>query len=583
MKQQLISALQEAVARLVADGNEHADVPNIPEIKLEVPRNQDHGDYSTNIAMLLAKPLRQAPRDIATKLLANLGAPQFIASSEIAGPGFINFKLTNAAATQVLDTVMETGESYGKSTALGNQRVLIEFVSANPTGPLHVGHGRGAAYGDAIASLMQGAGCSVEKEYYVNDAGRQMDILTLSVWVRYLQKHGLNIGLPSNAYQGAYITEIANRLAEHKAESLLPKNNIVINAEPREEEKEAILDESIQTCRESLGDEYAAVAQFVCDDVLSGIKDDLAGFKVEFDNWFSENSLVSTGALAHAVTKLEKEQKIYLDGGAKWFRSTEYGDEKDRVVIRDNGLSTYFASDIAYHAEKASRGFDTLINIWGADHHGYIARVRAAMTALGVDEKRLEIILVQFAALFRDGEKVPMSTRSGEFVTLQELINEVGSDAARFFYLSRRADQHLDFDLDLAKSKSNENPVYYVQYAHARICSVFEQLQEKGFSYDRVSSEVASIHLNQDKEKSLLNMLARFPELIATAATNREPHLLTNYLRELAGEFHGYYNGTKILIDEPELRASRLTLIDATRQVLRNGLVMLSIAAPTKM
>ena len=578
-----MSALEQAVARLVADADLGTNEVNIPEIRLEVPRNKEHGDFSANIAMLLAKPLRQAPREIATKILENLGSPDFIASAEIAGPGFINFKLTNTAATQILDVIDQGRENYGKSDSLGGQKILIEFVSANPTGPLHVGHGRGAAYGDAIASLLNCAGCSVEKEYYVNDAGRQMDILTLSVWVRYLQKHGLDIALPINAYQGEYIIEIAERLAQQKAANLIPTQTIVINAHPQEEEKEAVLDESIETCRTCLGADYPSVARFVCDDVLSGIKCDLTEFKVEFDSWFSENSLVTSGALENAVARLEKDQRIYLDGGAKWFRSTDYGDEKDRVVVRDNGLSTYFASDIAYHAEKASRGFDTLINIWGADHHGYIARVRAAMTALGVDEKRLEIILVQFAALFRDGEKVPMSTRSGDFVTLQELIDEVGSDAARFFYLSRRADQHLDFDLDLAKSKSNENPVYYVQYAHARICSVFEQLEEKGFTFERVGGDVAASFLSLDKEKSLLGMLARFPELIIAAAENREPHLVTNYLRELAGEFHGYYNGTKILIDDPQLRASRLTLIWSVRQVLRNGLTMLSISTPTKM
>ena len=332
-----------------------------------------------------------------------------------------------------------------------------------------------------------------------------------------------------------------------------------------------------------MAENYQTVAKFVCDAVLIGIKHDLTAFKVNFDSWFSENSLVTSGSLDEAVNRLEQEKRIYIKDGAKWFRSTEFGDEKDRVVIRENGLSTYFASDIAYHAEKASRGFGQLINIWGADHHGYIARVRAAMTALGIDERQLEIILVQFAALFRDGEKVAMSTRSGEFVTLKALIDEVGSDAARYFYLSRRADQHLDFDLDLAKSKSNENPVYYVQYAHARICSVFEQLAEKGLVFESVSSDTAAAFLNDDKEKTLLTTLAKFPELVFSAASNREPHMVTNYLRELAGEFHGYYNSTKILVDDEKLRASRMSLIAAIKQVLHNGLTLLAIDAPTKM
>ncbi|MGR8949605.1 MAG: arginine--tRNA ligase [Gammaproteobacteria bacterium] len=583
MKQQLIAALEDAVARVISDGVGHGDDITIPAIRLEVPRNPDHGDYSANIAMLLAKPLRKAPREIASQLLDHLGSPGFIENTEIAGPGFINFKLTGAAATQVLDLIEDAGEAYGKSQSLKDQRVLIEFVSANPTGPLHVGHGRGAAYGDAIASLLSSVGCEVEKEYYVNDAGRQMDILTLSVWIRYLQKYQRDVELPPNGYQGEYIIDIAERLADQKADTLLPETEVTIDVSAGEQEQEAVLDKSIEICRQSLGGNYSDVAKFVCDAVLVGIKNDLREFKVNFSNWFSENSLVASGELGKAIERLEKDEKIFVDDGAKWFRSTAYGDEKDRVVVRDNGLSTYFASDIAYHAEKASRGFDKLINIWGADHHGYIARVRAAMTALGIGDERLEIILVQFAALFRNGEKVPMSTRSGEFVTLRELTDEVGSDAARFFYLSRRADQHLDFDLDLAKSKSNENPVYYVQYAHARICSVFEQLREKGFADERASSDIAANYLTEDKEKSLLTTLGRFPELILTAATNREPHLLTNYLRELAGEFHGYYNGTKILVDESELRSSRLALIAAVRQVLNNGLVMLSISTPTKM
>ena len=583
MKQQLISVLQDAVEKVLGE-QAHEGVPNhSPAVHLEVPRNPEHGDFSSNIAMLLAKPLKSPPREIATLLVAAIGEQNFIAKVEIAGPGFINFTLTKQAATQVLQLIEQQAEAYGQSTALQGQKILIEFVSANPTGPLHVGHGRGAAYGDAIASLLQAGGAEVSREYYVNDAGRQMDILTLSVWIRYLQSHEFAISLPPNAYQGEYIIDIAKALASTHANAFVPNTVPEIDASPDEEALETALDSAISSCRESLGDNYPVVAKFVCDAVLVGIKEDLTTFKVEFDEWFSENSLVASGALEQAVARLETEQRIYLQEGAKWFRSTDFGDEKDRVVVRENGLSTYFASDIAYHAEKASRGFSQLINIWGADHHGYIARVRAAMTALGFDESQLEIILVQFAALFRDGEKVAMSTRSGEFVTLKELIDEVGSDAARFFYLSRRADQHLDFDLDLAKSKSNENPVYYVQYAHARICSVFDQLKEKGMALEVASSESAAEFLNDDKEKALLSTLSKFPDLVLSAAKSREPHALTNYLRELAGEFHAYYNGTKILVEEPGLRASRLALIAAVKQVLANGLSLLSIGAPVKM
>ena len=583
MKQQLISALQDAVEKVLGEQAREGVQNHSPEVHLEVPRNPEHGDFSSNIAMLLAKPLKSPPREIANLLVAAIGEQNFISKVEIAGPGFINFTLTKQAATQVLQLIVQQAEEYGKSTALQGQKILIEFVSANPTGPLHVGHGRGAAYGDAIASLLQAGGAAVSREYYVNDAGRQMDILTLSVWIRYLQSHEFEISLPPNAYQGEYIIDIAKALASTHANAFVPTAVPEIDASADEEALETALDNAISNCRESLGDNYPTVAKFVCDAVLVGIKQDLTTFKVEFDEWFSENSLVASGALEQAVARLETEQRIYLQEGAKWFRSTDFGDEKDRVVVRENGLSTYFASDIAYHAEKASRGFNQLINIWGADHHGYIARVRAAMTALGFDESQLEIILVQFAALFRDGEKVAMSTRSGEFVTLKELIDEVGSDAARFFYLSRRADQHLDFDLDLAKSKSNENPVYYVQYAHARICSVFDQLKEKGMDLEVASSERAAEFLNDDKEKALLSTLAKFPDCVLSAAKSREPHVVTNYLRELAGEFHAYYNGSKILVEEPELRASRLALIGAVKQVLANGLSLLSIGAPVKM
>ena len=583
MKQQLISVLQDAVEKILSEHSGGVGAGDPPAVNLEVPRNPDHGDFSSNIAMLLAKPLKTAPREVANLLVTTIGEHSFIEKIDIAGPGFINFRLTKQAATQVLRVIEQQGEGYGKSDALQEQNILIEFVSANPTGPLHVGHGRGAAYGDAIAGLLEAAGARVSREYYVNDAGRQMDILTLSVWIRYLQENKIAIALPPNAYQGGYIIDIAKALASEHGDAFMPQQIPALEAVSDEQALETALDEAIAACREALAGHYKTVAKYVCDAVLVGIKRDLTSFRVEFDNWFSENALVASGALEDAVSRLESEQHIYLKDGAKWFKSTDFGDEKDRVVVRENGLSTYFASDIAYHAEKASRGFSQLINIWGADHHGYIARVRAAMSALGIDEQQLEIILVQFAALFRDGEKVAMSTRSGEFVTLKELIDEVGSDAARFFYLSRRADQHLDFDLDLAKSKSNENPVYYVQYAHARICSVFDQLKEKGLALETASSDTAAEFLNSDKEKVLLSTLAKFPDLVLAAAKSREPHVVTNYLRELAGEFHAYYNGTKILVDDTEVRASRLALITAIRQVLANGLTLLAISAPVKM
>lgn len=584
MKQQLITALTDSVSGLLTESAATSVATPPPSIKLDVPKNPDHGDFSCNIAMLLAKPLKKAPRDIAQILIDRIGHQPYLSAIEIAGPGFLNFRLTKQATTEIIDIVCAAGDRFGKSTSLAGERVLIEFVSANPTGPLHVGHGRGAAYGDAIGSLLEAVGCSVAREYYVNDAGRQMDILTLSVWIRYLQCRDHDISLPPNAYQGAYIGEIATALSEEHGDSFVPAVVPHIEASPDESTLETSLDQAIADCRKALApDHYSTVATFVCDAVLGGIKQDLAAFGVRFDAWFSEKNLMLSGEMEQAIARLEAGQHIYTEEGAKWFRSTAFGDEKDRVVVRDNGMSTYFASDIAYHAEKAARGCQKLINIWGADHHGYIARVRAAMTALEIDEKQLEIILVQFAALFRDGEKVAMSTRSGQFVTLQELIEEVGSDAARFFYLSRRADQHLDFDLDLAKSKSNENPVYYVQYAHARICSVFDQLEQKGFAPTLVDSAVAADYLSDDKEKSLLGLVSRFPDVVEQAALNREPHQITNYLRELAAEFHAYYNGTKIIIDDDKLRASRLSLVNVIRQVLANGLEILRISAPQKM
>lgn len=583
MKRQLIAVIENAVTGLLGEADSEATA-ELPAVNLEVPRNPAHGDFSSNIAMLLAKPLAKKPREIASDILARLENHDFIASMEVAGPGFLNFTLTKAATSQIIDVIASAGERFGYSESLSGERVLVEFVSANPTGPLHVGHGRGAAYGDAIASLLDAVGAEVSREYYVNDAGRQMDILALSVWVRYLQHYGVDIGLPPNGYKGDYIYDIADALSAEFGHKFKTAALPVIELEPDEQVMEKKLDEAIEQSRDLLGAaNYAQLTAFVCAAVLTGIKQDLLAFNISFDDWFSELTLMKSGALDSAVAALQNDNRIYESDGAKWFRSTDFGDEKDRVVIRDNGIATYFASDIAYHREKSSRGYTQLINIWGADHHGYIARVRAAMNALGIDEKQLEIILVQFAALYRAGEKVAMSTRSGEFVTLKELIDEVGSDAARFFYLSRRSDQHLDFDLDLAKSKSNENPVYYVQYAHARICSVFEQLQEKGFEDDLVDGATAAKHLDSEQEKIILGVLARFPEVVEQSARAREPHNVTNYLRELAGEFHAYYNSTKFLVESADLRKSRLSLISAIRQVLNNGLSLLRISAPTKM
>jgi arginyl-tRNA synthetase len=518
---------------------------------------------------------------LAELILSGLTLPGFVQSVEVLPPGFINFRLQAAAVLDVLPAIIEAASRYGESSLNAGQRVQLEFVSANPTGPLHVGHGRGAAYGSALASLLRASGCEVQTEYYVNDAGRQMDILALSVWVRYLQAGGLDVALPDNAYRGEYVRDIAQTLRDAHGSRFMPQ---AAPLPPSIEDPEARLDALISQCREALGElAYSTVHAHACDAILVGIKDDLEAFGVTFDNWYSERSLFGSGQIQRALEALEVGGFIEVRDGAKWFASTRFGDEKDRVVIRENGIATYFASDIAYHADKFARGFTSLINIWGADHHGYIARVRAALTAIGLDPSRLEILLVQFAALYRSGERVQMSTRSGEFVTLRELIDEVGADAARYFYIMRRSEQHLDFDLDLAKSQSQDNPVYYLQYAHARICSVLRQAVQQGVEYDPQRGLASRGLLAEKREQSLATLAGRFPEVVASAAREREPHQVANYLRELAMEFHGFYNAHKILVPEALLREARLVLCDAVRIVMANGLGLLGVAAPEEM
>jgi arginyl-tRNA synthetase len=579
LKQQIQTLLAALVARLADSGE--LPLTDAPAFVVEPPRNPDHGDFSTNLAMVLAKPCRKPPLEVARMLVAALELPEFVESVELAPPGFINFRLKRGALLDVVADILAAGDAYGSSQAGAGGRIQLEFVSANPTGPLHVGHGRGAAYGSALARLLRATGCQVDTEYYVNDAGRQMDILALSVWLRYLQAQGIAVELPDNAYRGDYIHEIAAALSVRDATRFVATPTLpdaTTHPEP-----EARLDAAIAACRECLGDErYRALHAHACDSILDGIREDLAAFGVDFDLWYSERSLLDNGKIDAALDRLRAHGHLYLKDGAQWFASSTLGDEKDRVVIRDNGFPTYFASDIAYHAEKFERGYTRVIDIWGADHHGYIPRVRAALSALGEDPERLEVLLVQFAALYRGGERVQMSTRSGEFVTLRELIDEVGADAARFFYIMRRSDQHLDFDLDLAKSQSQDNPVYYLQYAHARICSIFRQA---GLSLDGDCAAGVSARglLVEKKEQLLAALLLRLPEVIANAARDREPHQVANYLREVAVEFHAYYNAHKILTPEPDLRAARLALCAAVRIVLGNGLRLLGVSAPAEM
>ena len=585
MKEAVRSAVDSALTRLISDERLPADCL-IPDFQVEVPKNPDHGDFSCNIAMLLARSAKRPPRELASDLAANLCENPAFSAVNVAGPGFINFVCADAQVFAVVHQVLKSEAAYGRSDAGSGRRVQVEFVSANPTGPLHIGHGRGAAIGSAVAALLEATGHSVTREYYVNDAGRQMDILALSVFLRRMELSSLPVELPLNAYQGDYILEIAQQIEPEIVTEDLGRRwqDWVVSANSQTEaDDEATLDVLIAGARQVLGDEsFRQIRRVAKDSILQGIRSDLAHFGVEFDVWFSEESLSDQRKVEHAVAALEDRGYLFKDGGAKWFRSTDFGDEKDRVVVRENGSITYFASDIAYHLDKFTRGFSEVINIWGADHHGYVARVKAALSALGLDPGRLDVLLVQFAALVRGGEHVAMSTRSGEFVTLSDLVNEVGPDAARFFYVMRRSDQHLEFDLDLATSQNNENPVYYVQYAHARIASVFRQCEHRGLPIGTLASSNSSA-LGQPAERRLAFLLWQYPELLLTASREREPHLITQFLRDLATEFHGYYNGTKILDEDIEVRTARLALIRATQQVLANGLQLLAISAPEEM
>ncbi len=586
MKQQLAPLLSAAVATLQTDGVLPADQP--VDIQLERTRDRKHGDFASNLAMVLCKAARSKPRDLAEKLVAALPASDIVTRVEIAGPGFINFFLAPAAYHATLQQILADGEQFGRSNIGAGKTVQVEFVSANPTGPLHVGHGRGAAYGATVADLLEAVGHSVHREYYVNDAGRQMNILAASVYLRYLDLCGETLTFPSNGYKGDYVWDIGAGLHRRHGDALRHSADEVFAGitadEPDGGDKEAHIDDLITRISTLLGEQhYRETFDLGLESILENIRRDLEEFGVHYDEWFSERSLTEGGAVNRALERLKASGHVYEKGGAQWFRSTDFGDEKDRVIVRDNGQTTYFASDIAYHMNKLERGYERVIDIWGADHHGYVPRVKAALTALGDDADKLDVLLVQFAILYRGGEKMQMSTRSGEFVTLRELRNEVGNDAARFFYVMRKCEQHMDFDLDLAKSQSNENPIYYIQYAHARVASVFRQLPEKGFEWNSDNGSKHLDRLSEPHEDELIVALSRYPEVVESAAMGHEPHLLAHYLRELANEFHTYYNAHQFLVDDVELRDARLNLIQATRQVIANGLGLLGVSAPDSM
>ena len=575
--------LKQRCADLLAQALRAVD-PGLAQtpIVLERPKQAAHGDFSCNAAMQAAKTLKRPPRELAQAIIAALPVSAEIERAEIAGPGFINLFVKPAAKLAALEQVFAEGQRYGGSSVGAGERVQIEFVSANPTGPLHVGHGRGAAYGASLANVLAACGYAVEREYYVNDAGRQMDILALSVWLRYLETSGVAVAFPDDGYRGEYVREIAaNLAAAHGA--VFVRQGGAITAIPAsasaEANTDAALDALIAQAKALLGESWGAIHGFALDAMLADQRDDLAGFGVAYDRWFSEQSLFDSAAVARAVADLQARDQLYEKDGALWFRSTAFGDEKDRVVRRDNGQFTYFASDIAYHADKFARGYGRVIDVWGADHHGYIPRVKGALSALGLDAARLTVTLVQFAALYRGGEKIAMGKRSGEFVTLRDLRGEIGNDAARFFYVLRKSDQHLDFDLDLAKSQSNDNPVYYVQYAHARIGSVLAQ-----WGGDPASLPAAdSAPLVLPAEAALVQRLAEYPEIVAGAAHELAPHTIAFYLRELAADLHSYYNATRLLADEEPLKRARLKLVLGVRQVLANGLALLGVSAPERM
>ncbi|MCG6910066.1 MAG: arginine--tRNA ligase [Deltaproteobacteria bacterium] len=550
IKKLIAAALQKASEEGVLN------LQTVPEIEVEVPKVEAHGDFSTNIAMVMASSQKTAPRKIAEVIAANLkDAGQLVAKTEIAGPGFINFFMQTAAWIPFLKAVHERGEAYGATDIGRGHRIQVEFVSSNPTGPLHVGHGRGAAVGDSVGNILRFCGYDVQKEYYINDSGRQIRTLGTSVFLRYKEILGMPVEFPEECYQGDYIRDIAALIEQDKGRAVLDMD-----------EAEAV----------------AFCARFAATLIIDGIRDDLTDFGVTFDEWFSEQSLYDSGKVEQVIKSFEASGAIYEKEGALWFKTTDYGDEKDRVVVRKNGQTTYFASDIAYHQDKYDRGFETVIDVWGADHHGYIPRVTACVEASGYRREQFGVILVQLVNLMRGGTPIAMSTRAGEFVTLNDVVGEVGRDAARFIFLTRHYESPLDFDLELAKKKTNDNPVYYVQYVHARIASILEKGREKGI-HPGVCGDTVLARLTEPEEITLIKVMNRYSEAVRLSAENMEPHRITYYLMNLASAFHSYYNKHRVLAEDPDLAQARLFLVMAVKIVIKNGLTLLGVSAPEKM
>lgn len=590
------AALDHAVQTLQQEGVLPSDWNNTSN--LTRTKDRSHGDFASNIAMIGSKAAGMKPRDLAEKVLAALPEVADISKAEIAGPGFINFFLNADQRFAILDQIQAQKEFFGRSQANAAKKIQVEFVSANPTSSLHVGHGRGAAYGMTVAKLLEATGAKVDREYYVNDAGRQMDILATSTYLRYLELLGQNLVFPKNAYQGDYVKEIAQTIIDKDGDAYLREvadvykdvpedvqyakeldsdgNKVVLSGD-----KEKHIDGLIANSQQLLGEGYRVFHQAALHAILDDIKDDLADFGVTFNQWFSEASL--SAKIDEALETLDQRGFLYEKDGNIWFKSTEFGDEKDRVVKRRNGQTTYFASDIAYHLNKLQRGYTDLIDIWGSDHHGYISRVKAAIDAMGYDSKKLTVLLVQFVSLWRGGEMVQMSSRSGQFVTLRDLRKEVGNDAARFYYVMRKSEQHIDFDLDLAVSQSKDNAVYYIQYAHARICRMLEKALSTGLQFDLNAARTHATRLSLDAETEILAKLAAYPDAVLRAANAYEPHQVGNYLKELAALFHAWYNEHKVLGDDAELTQARLLLSINVQQVLHNGLELLGVSAPDSM
>ncbi|MGA2777788.1 MAG: arginine--tRNA ligase [Steroidobacteraceae bacterium] len=586
MKNVIEALLQQALAALPDELVPLAARP----VDLEVEHTRDplHGDFASNLAMRLAKTTRQNPRKLAQALIAALPKNDAVAKTEVAGAGFINFFLNGDAYDREIEHILSTGGGYGRSNLGAGRPAQVEFVSANPTGPLHVGHGRHAAFGATLSNLLEAVGYAVQREYYVNDDGRQMDILAVSTWLRYLERCGEHFAFPANGYRGDYIVAIADKLLAAQGATLKVAGADLFQGLPADEpqggDKDLYIDALIARARALIGDAaFRGVLELALEDILADIREDLAEFGVSFDRWFSERSLSEDGSIDRALNALKAADRAYLKDGALWFKSTEYGDEKDRVMVRDNGLKTYFASDIAYIFNKLQRGFEHLIYVWGADHHGYIVRLRAGLTALGGSPDCFEVRLVQFVSLFRGGEKAQMSTRSGEFVTLRDLRREVGNDAARLFYVMRSNDQHLDFDLELATSRSNDNPVYYIQYANARVCSVLRQLKDRGIEHDAANGIAHLALASEPQEKALIKRLCLYPEIVEQCAVQRAPHTLVHYLRDLANDFHTNYSAHQFIVEDTALRDARLALARAAQIVIRNGLGLLGVSAPDTM